>query len=150
MNKQMVLAYQLRKALELLTQTAALPEEEAMEIADFYPEWEPGKKYLKTVIVKYGVNKYGETQLYTVISDHTSQEDWTPDKATSLFKIVGYTEDGTPIWSQPILYDDAWEIGDIVEYDGQLWQCTDGNVSGLYGMRNTFAPDVWGWSLAGK
>ena len=42
-----------------------------------------------------------------------------------------------PIWVAPSGSVGLWQIGDVVEFGGQNWQCTSAN--------NTFAPGVFGW-----
>ena len=71
---------------------------------------------------------------------HTTQTDWTPDTATSLYKAIGMTSEGYPEWVQPLGASDAYNTGDIVSYNGKLYKSTiDGNV---------WAPDVYpaGWA----
>ena len=75
------------------------------------------------------MNEVGDPQLYVCLQAHTSQEDWTPDSATGLFKAVGITEEGYPEWSQPVGTSDAYMTGDIVSYEGVLYISTiDNNV----------------------
>jgi hypothetical protein len=149
MPNKLFLAQQMNAALRLLAQNLTLTDSEKMEIADLYPEWQPEHvKYTVGKIVKYGVNSHGDAQLYTVITEHTSQSNWTPDKTPSLFKPIGFTDEGVPIWTQPLGYDDAYDVGDKVEHpqgSGVIWICVQGNASGASGMRNTFEPGVWGW-----
>ena len=110
-----------------------------MEVADLYPEWIAMKAYAVDEIVKYGVNADGETQLYKVIQAHTSQEDWKPDVTASLYKAIGFTDDGVSIWTQPLGSHDAYAKGDVVSFEDQLWISTvDGNV---------WQPGVYGWEL---
>lgn len=114
-----------------------LDDSTAMEIADLYEPWKVGQAYEVGKIVKYGVNDDGETQLYTVISAHTSQENWTPDVSTSLFKKVGFNPSGYPIWTQPLGASDAYMKDDIVSFDDTLWISTVDY--------NTWQPGVYGW-----
>ena len=134
------LAMQLNRALQIFAQNLELDDESAMEIADLYPEWTgDSKRYLAGTIVKYGVNKDGETQLYTVIQEHTSQADWTPGTVASLYKAIGFTESGVPIWTQPLGGHDAYALGHKVSHKGQIWESTcNGNV---------WEPGVYGWSV---
>ncbi len=131
-------AKQFRRALQLWAQTLT-DESTMMEIADVYPKWSGDSKSYKTGdTVAYGVNADGETQLYTVLLAHTSQENWTPDTTPSLYKAVGFTADGVSIWTQPLGATDAYNIGDIVEHNGQKW------VSDVNG--NVWEPGVYGWT----
>lgn len=137
MDKRSI-AHQLRRALELYVQTVT-DESVMMEIPDMYPVWNGDSHSYKTgVILGYGVNADGETQLYSVLQDHVSQAEWTPDAAPSLYKKVGFTEDGISVWTQPLGASDAYAAGDRVSHKGEIWVSdVDGNV---------WEPGVYGWS----
>ena len=138
MNKKF-LAQQKNRFVQMTVQAANLTDEKAMEIADLYPEWAAQKAYAADEIVKYGVNADGETQLYKVIQAHTSQNDWTPDTANSLYKAIGFTEDGVSIWTQPLGASDAYMKDDVVSFGNQLWISTADN--------NVWQPGVYGWEI---
>lgn len=139
MTDKKFLAQQMNRFVQMSVQSANLTDEKAMEIADLYPEWAAMKAYPENEIVKYGVNVNGETQLYKVVQAHTSQEDWTPDTAASLYKKIGYTEEGVAIWTQPLGNTDAYMKGDIVSFENQLWESTVDN--------NVWQPGVYGWEV---
>ena len=133
------LAEQFRKALQMFATT--LPDEKAMEIASVYEEWEVGKSYEVDTLLKYGSNGVGDPQLYRVVQAHTSQADWTPDKTASLYSPIGLDDNGYPIWSRPTGAHDAYNKGDIVDYNGTLYESViDGN---------TWSPDEYpqGWKV---
>lgn len=131
-------AEQMRRALQMFA--ASLGEEDALVIASVYPEWDGNSKAYKTgEWVKYGEDAMGDARLYQVLQDHTSQAQWTPDAATSLYKRVGVSADGTPKWVQPVGATDAYAKGDIVEYNGKKYISTIN--------ANVWAPDVYGWEL---
>lgn len=133
------LAAQMNRVIQMFTQNLNLPDEQAMEVADLYPEWQEKKAYVVDEILKYGENADGETQLYKVLQAHTSQADWTPDTAASLYKKVGFTDSGVPMWTQPLGATDAYKKGDVVSYNGQLYVSTvDANV---------WEPGIYGWEL---
>lgn len=137
MNRKEFVAQQMNRAFQLMADGLNLTESQAMEIADLYEGWAAGKAYTTGKILKYGMNADGETQLYTVLQDHTSQENWKPDTAPSLYKKVGFTGSGVPIWTQPLGASDAYNAGDKVSHNGQEWTSTvDGNV---------WEPGVYGW-----
>lgn len=139
MQNKMFIAQQYNRFMQMSVQSANLPDDQAMEVADLYPEWVAMKAYAVDEIVKYGVNADGETQLYKVIQAHTSQEDWKPDVTASLYKAIGFTDDGVSIWTQPLGSHDAYAKGDVVSFEDQLWISTvDGNV---------WQPGVYGWEL---
>lgn len=136
MNK-LQMAEQFRKAVQFFAQS--LDNEGAMEIATIFDAWKPNTAYKLNEYVIYGTNKVGDPQLYQVLQAHTSQADWTPDVAVSLFKPIGIDESGYPEWSQPVGAEDAYRIGDIVSYNGVLYIC----VSDY----NVYPPDVYGWEI---
>ena len=132
-------AEQLRKALQIYANT--LTEEQAMEVATVYPAWAENVSYKTGDILSYGVNSVGDPQLYKVVQAHTSQSDWTPDATPALYDAFGLNESGYPIWSQPAGAHDAYNTGDIVDYNGMLYQSLiDGNV---------WSPDAYpqGWEV---
>lgn len=138
MNK-IFLAQQMNRFVQMSVQSANLTDEQAMQIADLYPDWTAMKAYPENEIVKYGVNADGETQLYKVIQAHTSQADWTPDTAASLYKKIGFTDEGVSIWTQPLGATDAYMKGDVVSFENQLWKSTVDN--------NVWQPGVYGWEV---
>ena len=139
MQDKMFIAQQYNRFMQMSVQSANLPDDQAMEVADLYPEWVAMKAYAVDEIVKYGVNADGETQLYKVIQAHTSQEDWKPDVTASLYKAIGFTDDGVSIWTQPLGSTDAYMAGDVVSFEDQLWISTVDN--------NVWQPGVYGWEL---
>jgi hypothetical protein len=126
MNRLQI-AEQFRKALQMFA--ASLDDEKAMEIASVYDDWQIGKSYAVDELIKYGTNGVGDPQLYRVVQAHTSQADWTPDKVASLYSPIGLDESGYPIWSKPTGAHDAYNTGDIVDYNGTLYvSVIDGNI----------------------
>ena len=138
MNKLQA-AEQFRKALQLFAQT--LGSEQAMEVATVFDKYQVGKTYSAGEYLTYGVNEVGDPQLYKVVQAHTSQADWIPSETPSLYEPIGLNESGYPIWSQPSGAHDAYNIGDIVDYNGTLYKSLiDGNV---------YSPDAYpaGWEV---
>lgn len=138
-------ALEMRKALQLFlatmdpeTQTADI-----MEVATVFPSYKVGKAYKAKEVFSYGANGVGDPQLYRVLQAHTSSAEHTPETATSLYKKIGVTDEGYPEWVQPLGASDAYELGDIVSYNGQLWVCTQ--VDG--GGKNAWVPGVFGWEI---
>lgn len=76
--------------------------------------------------------------LYKALQGHTSQEDWTPDVAVSLFAEILPGQDGTEIgeWRQPDSTN-PYMMGDKVTYNGKIYESTIDN--------NVWSPDVYGW-----
>lgn len=119
MNK-MQMAEQFRKALQMFA--ASLDDDRAMEVATIYDPWNAGKTYTVGEFVTYGENGVGDPQLYKVVQSHTSQADWAPDKTASLYTAIGLDDEGYPAWSQPTGAHDAYNTGDIVDYNGTLYK----------------------------
>ena len=130
---------ELRRALQLFAATLYDKEDTAVEIASLYPVWAADKQYKANDIVQYGTNSVGDPQLYLVLQAHKSQSDWLPDATASLYKKMGISESGYPIWTQPLGAVDAYNIGDIVSYNGKLYKSIIN--------ANVWAPDVYpaGW-----
>ena len=118
---------QMRKVLQKFAST--LPDDEAMEVSTIFDPWVVGKAYAVGEFITYGQNGVGDPQLYKVVQAHTSQMNWAPDIAPSLYVAIGLDDSGYPVWSQPTGAHDAYNKGDIVNYNGVLYQSIiDGNV----------------------
>lgn len=127
LNITLQMAEQYFRALQMFAQS--LEDEKAMEVAYMYDPWEIAKSYSVGDFLTYGVNGVGDPQLYKVVQAHTSQADWRPDVTPSLYVAIGLDEQGYPVWSQPTGAHDAYNKGDIVNYNGALYQSLiDGNV----------------------
>ena len=127
MNKLQA-AEHLRRALQMFA--ATLGEEQAMEIAAVYDEWQSDRAYAAGAYLTYGTNGVGDPQLYKVAQAHTSQADWTPDNTAALYVAIGLNASGYPIWSQPTGAHDAYNVGDVVDYGGVLYESQiDGNTT---------------------
>lgn len=139
MMNRLQAAEQLRKALQMFA--ASLTDEQAMEVVAIYDPWKIGKTYAAGDFLTYGENGVGDPQLYKVAQAHTSQADWKPDATPALYVAIGLNVAGYPVWSQPTGAHDAYNAGDIVDYNGTLYQSLiDGN---------TYSPDAYpaGWSV---
>lgn len=130
-------AEQLRRALQIVV--ASLTDDQALEIASVYPAWEPNHAYAVGEIISYGTNPVGDPQLYKVVQAHTSQADWLPSGTPALYDAFGLDDDGYAIWAQPSGAHDAYNVGDIVNYNGTLYKSI---ING-----NVWSPDVYpaGW-----
>lgn len=142
MTNKVQAALELRKALQIFLATldADTAGADMMEVASVFPKYQVGKAYKVKDVFSYGENAVGDPQLYQVLQAHTSAAEWTPDTAASLYKAIGVTESGYPEWVQPLGGSDAYNTGDIVSYNGILYQSTiDGNV---------WSPDAYpqGWT----
>ena len=141
MNR-MQAAEQLRKALQMFA--SSLSDEQAMEVVAVYDPWKVGKAYIVGEFLTYGVNGVGDPQLYKVVQAHTAQADWMPDATPALYVAIGLDDDGYPVWSQPTGAHDAYNKGDVVDYNGTLYESLiDGNV---------YSPEAYpaGWAVYAK
>ena len=121
--------------------SASLTDEQAMEVVAVFDPWVVGKPYAVGDFLTYGVNAVGDPQLYKVVQAHTSQANWTPDATASLYVAIGLDDSGYPVWSQPTGAHDAYNTGDIVNYNGALYRSLiDGNV---------YSPEAYpaGWEV---
>lgn len=132
-------AENIREAMDVAG--ALLDEEAALECVRLYRSWEIGKAYQVGEYLTYGQNGVGDPQLYKVVQAHTSQADWTPDETPALYDAIGLDDDGYPVWSQPTGAHDAYNKGDIVNYNGVLYES---QIDG-----NTYSPDAYsaGWKV---
>lgn len=96
---------------------------QALEIKEFYDEWQEGVQYELGRYVMY------KDVLYKVITAHTSQADWTPVAAASLFANVLTSLDGTPKdWVQPDSTN-PYMKGDKVLFEGKTYESIiDNNI----------------------
>lgn len=138
MNKRQAME-QFRRAVQLFA--ATLSDEMALEIATIYDPYKVGKAYAVGEFFTYGETSTGDPQLYKVVQAHTSQADWLPDITPSLYEPIGLNAEGYPVWSQPSGAHDAYNTGDVVDYNGTLYESLiDGNV---------YSPDAYpaGWKI---
>lgn len=141
MNKNLLQAQQARRVFELFA--AQITDESVMmEVADMYPTWEQlvaKKAECKAgTVFRWGVNDDNETQLWQFISDYVPNEIYPPDQDIAQYKKIGITEDGTPIWTQPLGTTDAYMTGDTVSHNGEIWVSDVDN--------NVWEPGVYGWT----
>lgn len=108
-------------ALVALRESAT--DEQALNVPVLYPAWKTGKSY------KTGDRVLYEGILYKVLTDHTSQSDWTPSAAPSLFaKVLISDPNVIPEWEQPDSTN-PYMIGDKVTHNGSTWiSLVDNNV----------------------
>ena len=113
------LAKKFRKFIEEMSMNAT--DKEALDNIVAFPKWEVGKAYEKDVRLRY------EDVLYKVLQAHTSQADWTPDVAVSLYVKVSIEE--FPEWVQPTGAHDSYNKGDRVSHNEKHWESLiDANV----------------------
>lgn len=102
-------------------------------VESVYPSWDSnGYSYFAGEKVSY------EDKYYRCIQNHTSQADWTPDTAVSLWVSISDPSEEYPEWVQPTGAHDAYSKGDKVSHNEKHW------VSDV--DSNVWEPGVYGWS----
>lgn len=106
--------------------TLAVDDNTALRMREYYPVWENGKAYTVGFKVQYG------GLLYKVTTAHTSQADWTPDAAVTLFTRIDETHAGTE--DDPIPYEGnmALESGKYYMQDYAIYKCTRDTGNPVY------------------
>lgn len=123
-------AIQLRKLLE--GQTESMSDEKILEYPDYVEKWRTGVNYAA------GKRLAHNGTIYKVLQDHTSQDDWTPDAAPSLYaKVLIPDPDVIPEWEQPDSTN-PYMTGDKVTHNDKTWVSDVNN--------NVWEPGVYGWS----
>ena len=134
---------QMDAAVTLFVRTAALTDEQALTVPNFFETWEKALKKGEELKADTVIRHDGE--LYRVAKDHTLQAQWEPGDGTeSLYTHITIGGSGYEQWKQPTGAHDAYSYGDIVEFSGELWQST---VPGE--NTNTWQPGVYGWEKYG-
>lgn len=104
----------------------------AAEHAELFAEWSYPIAYKEGQIRRYG------GKLYRCVQAHTSQEDWNPEDAASMWAVTADPAEEWPAWSAPVGAHDAYAAGAKVSHQEKHWfSDMDGNV---------WEPGVYGWS----
>lgn len=135
-----------------LAESGNIDEATASENANLFLPWATNTIYKTGDLRTYPQTKETQTAegetimitenvLYKCLQAHTSQDNWTPDVSSSLWKSLSVNENGISEWSQPISSVDAYNIGDEVMYNGVHYRSTIDN--------NVWAPDAYpqGWEV---
>ena len=127
-------ARELRKILEkAMTEAQSLTDAEAITATCLHPKWNGN-----SVQYTAGQRVQDDGILYTVLQAHTSQPDWKPTAAPSLFaKVLIPDPTVVPEWEQPDSTN-PYMKGDKVKHNGKTW------VSDIDG--NVWEPGVYGWT----
>lgn len=106
--------------------TLSVDDQTALRMKDFYPEWKPGVPVSDGYKVRYN------GQLYKVVTAHTTQVDWTPDAAVTMFEKIDETHDGTQY--DPIPYDGNMTLysGKYYTQNGVIYVCTRDSGNPVY------------------
>lgn len=73
-----------------MMQAQALPDAQALEVPELYPEWEPGADYAAQYIVSRP-----NGHLYRCQQGHASQEGWEPENTPALWVVIANGEAGS-------------------------------------------------------
>lgn len=76
--------------------------------------------------------------LYKCVQTHTSQADWTPVAAVSLWARTSDPAEEWPEWIRPTGAHDAYPLNAKVSHNGKHWINTGKDM-------NEYEPGVWGW-----
>ena len=118
-----------------LAESGQIDAETASNHKDLFKEWTSNANYNDKQIVRY------EDVLYKVIQSHVSQDDWKPTNTPSLYEPLILNNSGYPLWNKPSGSHDAYNTGDIVDYNGTLYKSLiDSNI---------YSPDEYpsGWEI---
>ncbi len=119
----------LRRLIEKAS--ASLTDEDALEGVELFPNWKENKDYQVGDRVRY------DGTLYKCLISHTSQGEWTPSFAVSLWaEILIPDPDVIPEWVQPESTN-PYMKGDKVRHLEKIWVSIIDN--------NVWEPSVYGW-----
>lgn len=121
-------------AFVTLSEAGQIDDATMTENATQFAEWVEGVGYGKGAVRR----DPDDGNLYRCVQEHTSQADWKPHAAASLWSKIGDPTVEYPEWSQPIGAHDAYKIGDKVSYNGKHYVSEVDN--------NVWSPDVYGWA----
>lgn len=123
-------ARQLRTQVE--TMADSLEDEDALKVVELFPKWAEDKAYAIGERVRY------DSILYKCLIAHTSQSDWIPIDAPSLWaKVLIPDPEAIPEWEQPESTN-PYMKGDKVKHLNRTWVSDIDN--------NIWEPSVYGWS----
>ena len=105
-----------------------LTDEQAAKAPRLYPTWAAG------LAAKAGDRLYysGTDRLYKVLSDHTTQADWTPDAVPALYTVIDVTHSGTQ--DDPIPYNGNMALTEGLYYtqSGVTYLCSRSTDQPVY------------------
>ena len=100
------------------------------EMLSFFPKYEVGVSYLLGDLFSH------EGELYEVLQDHTSQQDWVPSSTPSLY-VSKTLPNVISNWVQPQGAHDSYSQGDRVLHLDKIWESELND--------NVWEPSVYGW-----
>lgn len=123
-------AIELRTAIESLADR--LEDTAALEVVELFPKWSVDTSYTTDKRVRYN------DILYKCLQSHTSQAQWNPEDASSLWaRVLIPDPDVIPDWIQPSSTN-PYMIGDKVRHNNRVWISIIDN--------NVWEPGVYGWN----
>lgn len=112
--------------------TTSLDDEDALKGVELFPKWAEGEAYAIGDRVRH------EGILYKCLIAHTSQSDWIPSDAISLWaRVLIPDPEVIPDWEQPESTN-PYMKGDKVKHLNRTWVSDIDN--------NVWEPGVYGWS----
>lgn len=122
-TRQRLMTMMFEESITSKINTYELTDKEALSVKELYPKWKEGIEV--KVGEKYGLNE----KLYQVVQAHTTQDNWRPDRLSSLWVEVSYhagtkedpipyNEDHNPQFQGMVL-----ELGKIYTQDGIIYEC---------------------------
>lgn len=119
-------------AFVTLAEAGSIDDVTAGEHMDIFSPWASAVSYTAGNLRTYN------GKLYRCVQAHTSQDDWTPDAAKSLWTATSDPEEKWPAWSQPVGATDAYAKDSKVTHNDKRWiSDVDANV---------WEPGVYGWT----
>ena len=117
-------AKRLREIIETASQS--LDDQTALEAVCLHPEWQTDMAY----IVGRKVQRIG--RLWKCRQEHTSQADWAPEMAASLWEEICEAHAGTA--EDPIPYNNNMELIEGLYYiqDGVVYLCNRSTGQAVY------------------
>ena len=106
--------------------TLAVDDNTALRMLEFYPEWSADTAYESGYKVRFG------QKLYRCVIGHTSQADWSPDVAATLWEVIDETHAGT--MEDPIPYDGNMELeqGKYYMQNYEIYLCNRDTINPVY------------------
>ena len=123
-------AYKLRELI--VKASASLEDSDALDGIELFDAWAVGVEYAVDDRIRYN------EKLYKCLQSHTSQTEWTPVDAPSLWAQVLIPDpEVIPEWIQPES-NNPYMKGDKVKHNEKTWICDIDN--------NVWEPGTYGWT----
>lgn len=129
-------AQKMQVELQQLVVLSSATNEQAFIMRYLYPEWSG-----ESVSYKKNDRFMYQDKFYKVLQNHTSQADWTPDTASSLYVEIANPAEEWPEFKQPTGAHDAYAKDAKVTFEGKHYKSLID--------ANTYSPTTYpqGWEL---